>query len=528
MIKRLTYLGVAAALAAWAFDFFFWGKAPGISFALYVTLCLGIGFLLAWKEGLQPVRSSLWLLLPVGILVIMTFIRREPFTLIINYLLTLSLMALLAITFLGGRWLHYSMSDYVAGMGKLLGSALARQVITYRNTRRSNNSKDQYYPSTLKRSVPIIRGILLTIPILVVFAALLSAADPIFSQRLENFTALFRIEKIPEYIFRTFYILIFAYLFTGIYLHVLTTSHDKHLIGYEKPWLSSFLGFTEAAIILISVNLLFAAFVIVQFRYFFGGQVNISAEGFTYAEYARRGFSELLVVVFFSLLLLLGLSAITKRGMQKQSMGFSILGILQVVLLAVILVSAFQRLMLYENAYGFTRLRTYTHIFMIWLGFLLVVLAIIELRSRLRYFALGLLVAMLGFGITVNILNIDAFIVQQNVSRALDGSDLDTAYLVTLSNDSIPPLSQLYDDPTLPVDLRDEIGGILACRAALLTEKGKLPWQSFHFSDYIAMKTLSSNRDELISFEMTKDENGVWVVEVNGLDQPCSNSHYIY
>jgi len=94
MIKRLTCLGVAAALTAWAFDFFFWGKAPGISFALYVALCLGIGFILALREGLLPARNSVWLLLPVAVFGIMTFIRREPFTLGINYLLTLSLMAL--------------------------------------------------------------------------------------------------------------------------------------------------------------------------------------------------------------------------------------------------------------------------------------------------------------------------------------------------------------------------------------------------------------------------------------------------
>ena len=37
MIKHLPYLGVAAALAAWAFDFFFWGKAPGIFFKQFLN-----------------------------------------------------------------------------------------------------------------------------------------------------------------------------------------------------------------------------------------------------------------------------------------------------------------------------------------------------------------------------------------------------------------------------------------------------------------------------------------------------------
>jgi hypothetical protein len=527
MIKRLNYLAVAVLFVAWGFDFFFWGKAPGISFALYVLLCLSVGFVLARNEGLHPARTSLWILLPLGLFGIMAFIRSEPFTLTINYLLTLSLMALLATTFLGGRWLHYSLSDYIVGIGKLFGSALARQVIILSNRKIAQDGNRRIFPATIRRSLPIMRGILLTIPILFIFAALLAAADPIFSQRLENITALFRIEKLPEYLFRAFYILIFAYLFAGIYLHALTASQDKRLIGNEKPWLSSFLGFTESAIVLISVNLLFSAFVIIQFRYFFGGQANISAEGFTYAEYARRGFAELVIVAFFSLLLLLGLGSITKRETPNIRKIFSFLGILQVVLLAVILASAFQRLLLYERAYGFTRLRTLTHIFMIWLGFLLVVLVILELRSKLRYFALGILIAILGFGITVNTLNIDAFIVNQNTSRALTGSDLDTDYLVTLSNDSIPPLSRLYNDAHLPVNLRNEIGAVLACRAALITEQGNLPWQSFNISDNRASQVLSAHQNELSAYPVQKDENGRWYVKLAGRKQLCSTSFWI-
>jgi len=50
---------------------------------------------------------------------------------------------------------------------------------------------------------------------------------------------------------------------------------------------------TESTIIFASLIVLFGAFVLVQVRYFFGGGANISAEGYTYAEYARRGFLSL-------------------------------------------------------------------------------------------------------------------------------------------------------------------------------------------------------------------------------------------
>ena len=138
-----------------------------------------------------------------------------------------------------------------------------------------------------------------------------------------------------------------------------------------------FLGFTEATVVLGAVNLLFISFVFIQFQYFFGGQTNISVEGYTYAEYARKGFGELVAVAFFSLLLFLRLSAVVKRENVIQRWTLSGLGLLLVALVGVMLYSAFQRLVLYEAAYGFTRLRAYTHVFMIWLGVLLAILVVL-------------------------------------------------------------------------------------------------------------------------------------------------------
>ncbi len=64
-------------------------------------------------------------------------------------------------------------------------------------------------------------------------------------------------------------------------------------------------GQIESSIILGSINFLFSIFILVQLTYLFGGESNISRQGFTYAQYARRGFFELIVVVVVSLLILL-------------------------------------------------------------------------------------------------------------------------------------------------------------------------------------------------------------------------------
>ena len=123
---------------------------------------------------------------------------------------------------------------------------------------------------------------------------------------------------------------------------------------------------------LILVDLLFLVFVGIQFAYLFGGQANITLEGYTYAEYTRRGFFELLTVSVLTLGLILTLHWLVRSETGRQKVIFKGLSSLMIALVLVILASAFQRLLLYEIAYGYTQLRLYSHIFMVWLALLFV------------------------------------------------------------------------------------------------------------------------------------------------------------
>jgi hypothetical protein len=52
--------------------------------------------------------------------------------------------------------------------------------------------------------MPIVRGIVIALPIVAIFASLLASADVVFGQRLDDFIELFKLEDLPEYIFRLF------------------------------------------------------------------------------------------------------------------------------------------------------------------------------------------------------------------------------------------------------------------------------------------------------------------------------------
>jgi hypothetical protein len=516
-MKRTNLLWITALVLGWLFDFLFWKHAPGINFAVYALLCLGGGFLVLALNNIRPSWMSLILLAPVLFFAAMTFVRQEPMSMFLAYAFTLALMGVLVQTWLGGRWLQYSLSDYVANIFKMLGSMIARPIIFLTEHKKQAEAEGKAgepkagSKSGWKRTWAVLRGLLIALPIVVIFAALLSSADLIFAARLGDVIKLFRLERLPEYIFRLVYILIGAYMLAGLFLHAAQKSRDEKLIGEGKPLVPSFLGFTEAAVVLGAVNLLFLSFVFIQFRYFFGGQTNIGVEGYTYAEYARRGFGELVAVAFFSLMLFLGLSAVVKRQNTAQRWTFSGLGLLLVALVGVMLFSAFQRLVLYETVYGFTRLRAYTHVFMIWLGVLLAVMVVLDLLRKERAFALAAVLASIGFAITLTLMNVDGFIVRHNVTRAVQGVELDVAYLASLSSDSVPGLVRALQDESLPAGTRDRVGAALACR---VNETGGNPdtdWRAFTFSRLWANKALERVQGVLDNYTILNEN---WPVQV--------------
>jgi hypothetical protein len=524
---------IIVILLGWAFDFLFWKKPLGINFALFITLCLATGILLLQRDGLRLARRAGWLLLPVAFLAGMTFLRLEPMTVFLSIVMVLFLLGVFALTYLSGEWVRYSLLDYAFGYLRLFGSVIARP-LGFAQRSRLASGQPSLGEKRSTRIWPLLRGVVIALPIIAIFASLLSSADPIFAKRLEALIDLFQIDNLPEYIFRLVYILVFAYALAGTFLHAAEKSDEK---VEEKTWVQPFLGFTEATIVLGSVVILFVAFVVIQFQYFFGGQANIGIEGYTYSEYARKGFGELVTVAFFSLFLLLGLGAITRRETETQRRTFSLLGVGLVGLLIVMLIAAFQRLVLYEAAYGFSRLRTYTHVFMIWLGLLLVAVVILEVLRWERSIALAMILAALGFIISLNLLNVDAFIVKQNIQREIRSAtdqafaqgraDLDTQYFLDLSEDAIPPLVNAFHSKTVPAFVREKVGAALACKLyEREPDERVIPWQAFHFSRFNADTAFKQVAKELKEYQVIDKDWPVMVETPGGEEFSCYPIYY--
>jgi hypothetical protein len=368
--------------------------------------------------------------------------------------------------------------------------------------------------------------LLIALPIVFCFGSLLASADVVFNQKLDDF---FDGEKLSEYIQRFTLIILLAYLLAGIFLHAMLRSSDEKITGEEKSLIKPFLGFTESAVVLGSVALLFLTFVVVQFQYFFGGETNIGVQGYTYSQYARRGFNELVIVAFFSLVLILGLSTVTRRENESQKKVYSGLSVGVVALVMVILVSAYQRISLAIAWHGFSRLRLYPRVFLIWLGILLVAVVILEIYRRERYFAFAVVLACIGFAVSLTLMNVDAAIVKHNVPRTLQGKNLNVAHLASLSMDAVPALAVEFYSEAYPQRVHEGIGAALTCylQADTYEDVSSHDWRSFNFSRWRAHIALQNVERYLQDYRIVSQGRSDWKVRTPGNAwYPCRYYEY--
>jgi hypothetical protein len=297
---------------------------------------------------------------------------------------------------------------------------------------------------------PLLRGSVIGLVLAVAFGVMFSSADQAFGQIAQDFL-------VPDWdvglLPARFFVGLVTVCFTGAYALVATTPLVERV---GSPW-ASITGVTkerrhlqapEWVIPLTLINLVFAAFVAVQITVLFGGEQHVlQTTGLTYAEYARSGFFQLvliaalvLVVVAASVNLAKSESARDRRLMQ------ALLGLLCVLTL-VVLLSALKRLGLYEETYGFTRLRFFVHVAIFWLA--LVILAVmtagVTWNARwLPRIVVGLTAAGL---LVVNMVNPDAFIAARNLTRYEATGKIDTYYLSTmLSADAVPTLVEAPEE----------------------------------------------------------------------------------
>jgi hypothetical protein len=294
---------------------------------------------------------------------------------------------------------------------------------------------------SVRRASPVAHGALLAAALLAVFVPLLMSADAAFAQLLEAVVPTGVVVEQP--VGRVLVLGLFVALGGG-----LVSARLQPVAVAARPARHA-LGAVEARIALGALVALFAAFIAVQASTLFGGQRHVlDTAGLTYAEYARSGFAQLLAVA--------ALAFVVLGAARRWAPGERLLPAALCVLTLVVCVSALRRLGLYEETYGFTRLRFTAHAALLYFAALFAL--VLVTRSPRAVVALTAS-TVLAFALS----DPDRRIATHNLERYERTGKIDVGYLMTLGPDATPALAGVVRPPCVA---DDGIMGFNLARAA--------------------------------------------------------------
>jgi hypothetical protein len=495
------------------------GPALGLGVLVFVALLL-VAALVLRPTGSRLDRADLWLAPSAMVFAGFIALRSDPALILFDLVSALSLATAAAAALSGMavtraavatvvRVAAWAMAIVVVGSGHLLHGARPLVRLPALDS------------APMRTGRTLARGLLLAVIPVSIFVALFAAADAVFARTLTDVTSVsLDWGDLPS---RLGYVVCGAWLAGGfLAITVFGTDRTTARGRLLEPWTFVFfgpdpdpgspagdpaaasaesaavhravplpsgwrpppdvrrsivslrprLGWAEATTVLVAIELVFAAFVVIQIAYLFGGRDTLAASGQTYSQYATHGFQELVAVAVLAGAIILSLEAVVER--RPRVYVAAAVGLL--VLTAVVLASAFLRLRLYQDAYGWTELRFYVFSGIVYLGLAIAAVGVLLVRNLSRWSLHTLAIGALVVAVAVNLVGPHSVVAGQNVARAIDPSlvpaggrsGLDADYVLSLSDDAVPILVEAL--PRIPEPNRSLIEGGLRQRAAELAE----------------------------------------------------------
>ena len=273
-------------------------------------------------------------------------------------------------------------------------------------------------------------GFLCGVPVILIALLLLSSADQVFGAFLKRGMASAASVDVSLFIRLAFTLLLGLCLFS---LLAATRFQPVEPTEKEAPSLSP----VPLITILAMLAAVYAPFVYVQFRYLFLQ----SAPAMGYAEYARSGFFQLVILSMLTLGLILPFLSLGKKSKTLRA-----LCALIALLTMIIDFSAFFRMRMYILSFGLSILRLVT----LW-GMLMILLALLGCVAKCAVPDLSICPALTALALStwlmLNLLNPDRIVAANQVSAYNRGtiSTFDTSYMTRLSPDVLPELEKLED-----------------------------------------------------------------------------------
>ncbi len=282
--------------------------------------------------------------------------------------------------------------------------------------------------------LPVVRTTAASAVLLVVFGALFASADALFATWVDAITPDITWNDLPARV------VLAGFVAAGTLAAAFVALAPPAVERLRIPMGRSRNTFEWLAPVLV-VDAVFLAFLAAQATALFGGHAYLQrTTGLTYAEYVHEGFGQLTVATMLTLTVVAWAARRAEPG-RRRDLALGALCVMTIV----VVVSALYRMGLYEQAYGFTRLRLLVSVFEGWLG-VVVLLVLVAGLVRARGWLVPAAVRLGAAGLLgLAVLNPDLYVAEHNIARTGGPVAIDWTYLGELSGDAYPALVDLPD-----------------------------------------------------------------------------------
>lgn len=401
----------------------FWHKNPGISIAIFLTATTILTiYNLKEKEIIKNKKGILWAI-PIELLGLTYFIFNNMFFKILNIPVILILYVIMCMSITKTK---INENKFIR---QILGKIFKPFVVLFdfisdfdmdkffENKKENQNNKSD----NIKK---VGKSLLIAIPVILVIIFLLSSADSVFGSIFSDFTKtiskILEIKTINDLLGR---LLVMAFTFVYIAGFIIAfAKSEKHEETEEK---TSGIKLSDLTIkmLLISLNIIYLLFSIIQFKYLF---INAGRTvDFDYATYARTGFFQLMFVSFINFALL----HICKKSEENNK----IIKIMLIIFTIIIVISAAFRMHLYEQEYGYTYLRLFVYFTLMTEIFILIPILARICGKKIDTFKTTIQIIVIMY-VALNFININKIIARNNIDKYLsdiENESIDFVYLET-------------------------------------------------------------------------------------------------
>jgi hypothetical protein len=479
-------LALPCAIYALVFTFCMFKNWSGVLTPVWIGSLVFLVAYLTQKTGKQLKKGSVFMMTVMLIISVSCFCTANELVLFSNYVAEfLLLMTLL---------LHNYADDSKWDLAQLFGEIVIVSAGSITKVITPFSDGGSYFSLSDKekksKAGPILAGILIAIPTCIVLGLILASADAVF----ENIFARLFVEIIQwQNILGILFMLAFGFI--SAYCGMRHVRDEAPLITVKEPKRAE----PVAAITVTSVvALLYLVFSAVQILYLFIGGFELP-EGISYAEYARRGFFQLLIVSVLNLAVVL----ILKKRIEKSRVLNAILLVICFCTYVMIASSAI-RMIMYIQVYNLTMYRISVLFALLTLAVLLVGVIILVLKddfSFRRFCVIAVSIVYIPFAF----LNADARIARFNLANdnVIKGAvstrsqyGYDYYYISSLSTDAAPAILEYFENSGIPEnEMVDTDWYIEYCRNNGI-DGNSVGIRTFNVSEYRANRILAIPEEE--------------------------------